>query len=152
MNNIKKKRKYVIITRIFIAAILLTLLAVALLLPINAEGNTKVIGAIAPGGSVTTVDDLITALGGTENVQLSSDGITVSIKKDILLNAPVVFFSGSYKIVGRGCTIYKGFSQGAMFHLSARSLTNEKGEPLHCPTLTLGEEISIEGSSVSTVN
>ncbi len=122
--------------------ILLTaLLASAMLISVNAAGS-KAEGIIAPGGKVTTLDELITALGGETNAA-NVNGV-IRLKNNIILTAPIYINSGSYKIIGGGCSIYRGFDDGALFQLGATALTDSNGNPLSLPTLTLGSEISPE--------
>lgn len=104
-------------------------------------------GVVVPGGKVNSHEDLVTALGGKDNAE-TVNGIT-RLKSNVILTAPINIQSGSYKIIGGGCSIYRGFEDGAMFQLSANALNNDKGEPIALPTLTLGAEIKLENQNLN---
>lgn len=137
------------IIKAVIVAFIATLLLTATFLSVDATGNTVGGAAIAPGGTVNNATELITALGGENNATLSSDGSTVYLSRDIILNTPIFLVSGTYRIVGRGCTVYRGFDDGALFHLAASSLADSEGKPLSLPVLTLGAETKLENQDLS---
>lgn len=144
MNNTAKTGNG--IKALAVSLLTLTLLTV-LLLTVNASGET-VSGAIAPGGSVKSNADFITALGGEGNAAVSGDGATIYLSSDIILTAPIMIESGSYRIIGRGCTIYRGFSDGALFQLNGINLTDKEGNAITLPSLTLGAEIKTENQNL----
>ena len=134
------KRKNVIRSLIVIFLISLTL--GSLFSVINAD-DSAALGAVAPGGTVDSLEKLIEALGA-DNVKLSSDSTVVYLSKNIILNAPIDIVSGTYKIVGRGHTIYRGFVDGALFQLTTNALSDKDGNPIDLPVLILGKEIKLE--------
>ncbi|MBR2460588.1 MAG: hypothetical protein IKB34_05110 [Clostridia bacterium] len=102
------------------------------------------LGSPAPGGEVTTTEELVAALGGEQNASIGKDGYTVYLSKDILLNGTIHITEGIYRIVGRGCTVYRGFTNGAMFQLTAVSLTDKDGQAIELPSLTFGIPLSLD--------
>lgn len=86
----------------------------------------------APGGNVTTVDELISALGG--NGITYQNGV-ISVIKDIVLSSSVNITSGTYTIIGEGASI-KGDFDGDLFVLSGEGTL-----------LTLGDLAAIENKS-----
>lgn len=108
----------------------------------------------APGGKVTGklddedefkqsvgIDQLIEALGGSDNAEKVSEN-TVRLKDNIRLEGSVVIYAGSYKIIGGGCTIYRGCTEGAIFHLVGSGLDT------NAPSLTLGKSMSLDNEDL----
>lgn len=134
-----------ILPKAFALALLTALMLTSVFISVGAA-ETTADGVVVPGGKVNSHEDLIVALGGEENAT-TANGIT-RLKKNIILAAPINIQSGSYKIIGGGCSVYRGFEDGAMFQLSANALTNSKGEPIALPTLTLGAERKLEDQNL----
>lgn len=108
------KKLYSVIASAFIVT-LLSLLLTGTGVWATSSGASK--ASPASGGDVRSTDELIEALGGDENVKAVT-GNTVRLCKDIVLNAPIRIYSGSYRILGSGCTIYRGETlYEAMFSL-----------------------------------
>ncbi len=77
---------------------------------------------VVPGGLVTTVEELITALGG-DGVARSEEG-AVRLITDICLAAPVEITSGSYVLIGAGVEITASFSDGVFFAVDGDTKTS----------------------------
>lgn len=73
---------------------------------------------LAPGGEITSIDD-VKAVFGEDNVTVSAEGETVNIyfESSIKLSSPVVIKSGTYRIFGRDCSLFRGFESGALILL-----------------------------------
>ncbi len=67
----------------------------------------------APGGMVTSYDELVDALGGPD-AAIMDDGALL-IVSDICLKAPVIITEGSYEIRGAGVEITASFTDSAFF-------------------------------------
>lgn len=78
----------------------------------------------APGGDVTTAEELVSALGG--NAVITKSG-AIRLETDIVLLSTVTVKEGSYTIIGGGCGIYRGFDSAPLIKLEGgASLTLEK--------------------------
>ncbi len=88
--------------------------------------------ANAPGGTVTTPEELVFALG--TNGIVYQNGV-IKVIKDVILTKSINITSGSYVIVGEGASI-KGNFDGDMFVLSGEGTT-----------LTLGDQMATENKS-----
>ncbi len=97
-----------------------------------ADEPLTALAANAPGGNVTTVDELISALGG--NGITYQNGV-ISVIKDVVLSSSVNITSGTYTIIGEGASI-KGDFDGDLFVLSGEGTV-----------LTLGDPTAIENKS-----
>ncbi|MBO5040521.1 MAG: hypothetical protein J6D09_05440 [Clostridia bacterium] len=105
------------------------------LLIISAVPNSAIAAeasATAPGGTVTTPEELVSALG-TDGV-VYKNGV-IKIIKDVVLSKSINITSGSYVIIGEGASI-KGSFDGNMFVLSGEGTG-----------LTLGDQIAEENKS-----
>ncbi len=88
--------------------------------------------ANAPGGSVTTPEELMTALGGKG---MAYENGVITLVRDIVLASSVNITSGAYIIVGEGATI-KGVFDGDLFVVTGEGTT-----------LTLGDRNATENKS-----
>ena len=131
------------------------------------------------GGTVNSVDDLIKAFtdirpGKEDKVyakKVEGKENTVELTESVILNAPIMIYSGTYKLHGRHSTIYRGFAgTGSMIMLmgidekSAGLILENEGEGEWTnPFLTLdgnaddipnapGGLISVSGRATLTVN
>ncbi|MBQ4064796.1 MAG: hypothetical protein IJD10_01710 [Clostridia bacterium] len=107
--------------------------------------------ASAPGGTVTSYDELKAALGGDEVVK-SEDGYLLMLS-DIRLEAPVVIRSGEYVLRGAGIVITASFDKGSFFEIESGDKTalhlGSLAETGSNDSLTLdGEGKTREGSLV----
>ena len=69
----------------------------------------------APGGEVSSREELCEALGGEEAMLADS----LCLKTDIILDSPLVIAAGDYVLTGAGCTVTKGFAEGDMMVIKA---------------------------------
>ncbi len=114
----------------FLSVLFVSLLIISVLPnSVFANGNKTVSGTVAPGGTVTTHEELLTALG--ENSASYDDGV-ITLVRDIVLESSVKITAGSYVIVGEGASI-KGSFDGDLFILSGEGTA-----------LTLGDQTEIE--------
>lgn len=132
--KMKKKSK---LTLIMLLAIFTVALSVTCALGAFASEDPKTYdpaadASPAPGGEVRTTEQLIAALGGENNVIEASTSGVIRLKKNIRLEASIIIYTGNYRIIGNGCTIYRGFNAGEMFHLVGASFETSS------PSLTLG--------------
>lgn len=107
----------------FISAILSVILLIALLcLPVFSDGEANY-AAVAPGGEIFSVDDVITVFGGDKNVSAKTEGseTRITFKKSIKLSAPVVIKNGTYRINGMDCSLFRGFENGSLILLDGSS-------------------------------
>ncbi len=86
---------------------------------------------VAPGGEVTTVEELIAAFGtnsyGKPNAELLAGSNTeVRLKNSIILQSTLVIKSGSYTLVGSGCTVARSEDCGTAIELRGGSLSIER--------------------------
>ncbi len=95
--------------------------------PITASGTAN-----APGGEVTSPEELVSALGNSGIVY--KNGV-ITVVKDVVLAKSVKIASGTYVIVGEGASI-KGSFDGDLFVLSGEETT-----------LTLGDSTAAENKS-----
>ena len=111
----------------------------------------------APGGNVTSYDELVNALGGSGigTLKYDSDGNVTHLHlvRDVTLDAPVVITSGSYTIIGEGAIIRANFDSGNFFELRGNetvlSLGNEAAVDPERIDLTFdGRSKTFEGSFV----
>ena len=86
--------------------------------PVFADGEASY-AEVAPGGSVSSIEDVATAFGGEENVTARAEGeeIRIYFEKSIKLLSPVVIKSGTYRIFGRDCSLFRGFENGSLIVL-----------------------------------
>lgn len=63
-----------------------------------------------PGGTVRSNDDFVAAFGGEGNIRPE----TLTLKRDLILDAPLVIEEGSYVLNGAGCAVGRGFDEGDM--------------------------------------
>lgn len=156
------------------AALLVTVLSVLVSLiafPVGAAGASGMDYAYRiKGGSVKNIDELIAAF---TDVREGKEGIvyakkvagkenTVELTESVILTAPITITNGSYTIIGKYSTIYRGFDDGQnpMFLLvgrgdSAVKLTlEESGDDSNwtTPSLTLdGNSEAYSNSSVGMI-
>ncbi|MCQ2426072.1 MAG: right-handed parallel beta-helix repeat-containing protein [Lachnospiraceae bacterium] len=97
-----KRRFCLILIFLFIFAVLSSVS----LLPVYAATEP----AHAPGGTVRSAEDFAAALGGETNVRIES----LSLRRDLTLDSPIVIEEGSYVLNGAGCEIRRGFDEGDM--------------------------------------
>lgn len=88
--------------------------------------------ANAPGGSVTTYEELVAALGGNG---ISYQNGVITLIKDVVLASSVEITSGTYIIVGSGATVKTAFD-GDAFVLSGEGTT-----------FVLGDKTAVENES-----
>ena len=102
-----------------LAALLFTL---AVLAGITASAAVSAAEAkTVPGGTVSSPEELLEALGGEECAWLT--GETATLRKDVSLSSALEFVSGSYTLVGAGSVITRG-CEGALISVeSGASLT-----------------------------
>ncbi len=86
----------------------------------------------APGGNVTSPEELVAALGGRGAVY---DNGVITLVRDVVLASSIRITSGSYIIIGEGASIKGGFD-GDLFVLSGEGTA-----------LTLGDRTAIENKS-----
>ncbi len=86
----------------------------------------------APGGNVTTPEELITALGGNGIIY---EGGVITLIKDVVLASSVNITSGNYVICGKGATVKASFN-GDVFVISGEGTT-----------LTLGDKTAIDNKT-----
>ena len=91
--------------RIFLSVVLISIL---LLSAIRVCADTQTVHA--PGGTVKSSEDFVAALGGENNVRPDS----LSLRRDLTLDSPIVIEEGSYVLNGAGCEIVRGFDEGDM--------------------------------------
>lgn len=116
--------------RKFFSVLLVSLLIIsAIPCSLSAAEDAK---ATAPGGNVTTVDELVYALGGKG---ITYENGVITIVKDVVLASSVNITAGSYVIVGEGATV-KGVFDGDLFVISGEGTT-----------LTLGDQAAAENKS-----
>ncbi len=87
-----------------------------------AEGDR----ANAPGGTVTSYEELVVALGG-DGVNYGDGKITVV--NDVILAAPIVITEGNYMIVGEGAVIKADFRDGEIFVVEGEKTSLTLGDP-----------------------
>ena len=80
----------------------------------------------APGGEVSTVDELISAFGkdsfGNPNATLLLNSENdIRLINSVILDAPIIIKDGEFTIVGGGCTIARGFNGGAVIIVDGSS-------------------------------
>jgi predicted outer membrane repeat protein len=67
---------------------------------------------------VKTVEQLAACFDDEYGVSHADvEGSTVYLKDDVVLLTPIVISYGTYTLDGRGCTVYRGFSDGALIGL-----------------------------------
>lgn len=97
-------------------SIFLSLLVIATVfsLTVFSDGEAN-FAEIAPGGEITSVNDVKTVFG-EENVTVEAEGETVNIyfERSIKLASPIVIKSGTYRIFGRDCVLFRGFDVGSL--------------------------------------
>ncbi len=95
------------------------LLLGALLACISLSVSAEVISA--PGGTVTSYEELKTALGGDAAVK-QEDGYLL-ILSDLCLESPVVITKGEYELRGAGVVISASFESGSFFEVGGTEET-----------------------------
>lgn len=95
----------------------------------------------APGGSVENIEELIAAFGsddfGKPNAQkINGSDTEIRILNTVILQSPIIIKTGSYRIVGGGCTIARGFDSGSLIVLDGTTGQN--------PTLELERDYGSE--------
>ncbi len=134
------KKLYPVIASAFLVMLLSVLLTGTGVWAIS-NGASK--ASPASGGDVRSMDDLIEALGGEENVKTVT-GNTVRLCKNIVLNASIRIYSGNYRILGSGCTIYRGESlYEEMFSLYYDATQSSSV----APSLILGNSKDVSGEA-----
>ncbi len=93
-----------------IGLFMMSVLLLAVHLPVSAEDVTE-----APGGEVTSYEELSAALGGKTTTKLEGDCLL--ILSDICLASPVVITEGDYVITGAGIEITASFEEGSFFEV-----------------------------------
>lgn len=117
----------------------------------------------APGGEVRDVEDFIAAFGGEKNVYLNKKSGYITFNNSVVLKSPVVIKEGSYKVIGCGVIISRGFDGDALIKLeNEASLTigreSDDAFDEKDPELVMngngksGPFISLSGSAELTVN
>ncbi len=76
----------------------------------------------APGGSVSNIDELIAAFGvdsfGNPNASVMQEETgEIRLRNSVILQSPIIIKEGSYRLVGGGCTIARGFEEGSLIVL-----------------------------------
>ena len=104
--------------RIVTVVFSLLLLTALLCIPVFSDGEASY-SETAPGGEVSSPDELKTAFGGDTNVTVTVEGeeTHVFFNTSIKLSSPVVIKSGTYRIFGRDCTLFRGFENGSLILL-----------------------------------
>jgi len=114
---------------------IITILGIFVLLTISSYALQPI---ESNGGTVTTAEEFVTALGGDDAAYFNGNNII--LKSDITLTAPIVITEGEYIINGTGCYIYLGKDIEAMFIVEGEDtkliLGNDKGSDDH-PSLSL---------------
>ncbi len=100
-----------------------------------ADDGALAYAEIAPGGEVATVEELIQAFGessyGDANAELLPGSQTeVRLKSSVILQSTLVIKSGSYTIVGGGCTIARSDECGNAIDVQGGSLAFERADSL----------------------
>ncbi len=86
--------------------------------------------ANAPGGTVTTPEEFISALGGKSAIY--EDGV-ITLINDVILAAPLTITSGSYVLMGEGAAIKGDFESGDIITVSGEGTV-----------LAIGDKMAIE--------
>nr|MBQ4318949.1 hypothetical protein [Clostridia bacterium] len=108
------------------------LLSISLLICLGSIGVSAADYLKAPGGSVTSAEEFIKALGG-DDAAVSKDN-TVTLLSDITLTSPIEIKSGKFTLNGAGCHIDRGFDGRAMFIINekaALTIGNDRGSDDH---------------------
>ena len=67
---------------------------------------------------VKTVEQLVACFDDEYGVShAEAEGNTVYLKDDVVLLTPIVISYGTYMLDGRGCTVYRGYADGALIGL-----------------------------------
>ncbi len=90
--------------RIFAGAAAAVLFALLALFPTFADEEA----AHAPGGTVTDRASFCAALGGEDVIREE----TLMLRKDVILDGPIVIAAGEYVLNGAGCSVTKGYAGG----------------------------------------
>ncbi|MBE6610537.1 MAG: hypothetical protein E7634_07700 [Ruminococcaceae bacterium] len=114
--------------KISLVAVFAVMLFAVLLIPSFAAGNMDYAND-APGGTVTSADEFVAALGSENAVKVSETEI--KLKNSIVLQKTIEITNGRYTLKSQGCIIYRGFEKGALFFLNGSSLSQR-------PSLSLG--------------
>ncbi len=115
-----------------------SILAVSLLIisaipnSVFADESASALKTNAPGGNVTTPEELVSALGGSG---ATYDNGVITLVRDVVLASSIRITSGSYIIIGEGASIKGGFD-GDVFVISGEGTA-----------LTLGDQTAIENKS-----
>ncbi len=99
-----------------LAALLPLIIIIPLLcLPVFSDGEASY-AENAPGGEIYSVSDVKTVFGGEDNVTVSEEGeeVHVYFERSIKLLSTVVIKSGTYRIHGRDCSLFRGFENGPL--------------------------------------
>jgi predicted outer membrane repeat protein len=75
----------------------------------------------APGGTVSSYEELVTALGGSDAAILEKNHLLII--SDIRLSAPIVFVEGSYEIRGAGIEITADFHDNSFLIVGGEKKT-----------------------------
>lgn len=125
------KKLYRLLAPIFIIALISTILVGS---AVFASSDDADLASPAPGGDVRCLDDLITALGEENVRKVSGSADTVCLSRNIRLNGTVRIYSGNYRIIGNGSTVYRGDNEYQLFSLYFDALDDSSA-----PSLTLGK-------------
>ena len=109
-------------------AVFTVMLILLLMIPSFALGNMDYANE-APGGVVSNADEFVAALGKENAVKVSEREI--KLKNSVVLESTITITNGTYTLNSLGCTIYRGFEQGALFLLDGSSLSQH-------PSLSFG--------------
>ncbi len=100
---------------VFAALLSLMIIVSLFCLPVFSDGEASY-AVSASGGEIHCASDVKTVFGGDGNVTVSEQGeeIHVYFERSIKLLSPVVIKSGTYRIHGRDCSLFRGFENGPL--------------------------------------
>ncbi len=133
----------------FFSALLVSVLLLSTI-NISTFASQKTSEVSAPGGNVSTPEELIAALGGKG---ISYENGVISIIKDITLSSSINITSGSYTVTGEGAII-KGSFSGDLFVLTGEGTTlviGDRTAPMDRTNLVLDGENTIRAGSAFRV-
>lgn len=114
--------------KISVLAVVTVMLFLLLMIPSFASGHMEYANE-APGGVVSNADEFIAALGKENAVKVSENEI--KLINSVVLESTITITNGTYTLNSLGCTIYRGFEQGALFLLDGSTISQR-------PSLSFG--------------
>ena len=139
-------------TRITLVIITILLLSLCTFSVFGAVGQDN--SAITvPGGEITnesTKDDIKAIFGGHADVTVTGNEKEIKLTRSIKLASPIVIKSGSFKLIGQGSAIFRGFNDGALFVLDGSEGTSPKltfsNEKIKDWSQTSSPELTLNGN------